>query len=232
MRRFMSEGRLWVPEGGPEEDRVRPHVLWLPHGQPPVLDYFARMRKILAGYPDVITPVVEADLHMTAQKIEYVDSGGRRVDEQRLQEAAPYLQRELGALAPVEIEIGPPRASASAAVADVWPELGLHEFYLHVRVGLLTAGLKLPPTDPFFWGHVSGGYGLQSTDTPELAARSDRLASELGRGLRPGSRVWATIASVWLVLERQDPVANRYTFTRVCEVHLGTGAPASADPLG
>ncbi|MFI6803810.1 hypothetical protein ACIBO6_02130 [Streptomyces luteogriseus] len=220
MRRFLSEKRLWVPEGGPEEDRVRPHVLWLPHDQPQVLAYFARMREILTRYPDVITPVAQSDLHMTAQKVEYLDSNGGRVDEQRLHEAAPHLQHALGDLAPTNIEIGPPRTSASAAVADVWPENGLQEFYLRVRLGLLAAGLTLPPAEPHFWGHMTGGYGLRDTDTPELAARSDRLASELGRGLRPGSRVTATISSVWLVMERQDPQSNTYTFRRIREVPL------------
>ncbi|MGW1006479.1 hypothetical protein [Streptomyces sp. NPDC002520] len=62
MRRFISGTQLWAAEGGPEEDRVRPHVLWLPHDQPEVLPYFARMRKILSRYPDVITPVAEANL--------------------------------------------------------------------------------------------------------------------------------------------------------------------------
>lgn len=62
---------------------------------------------------------------------------------------------------------------------------------------------------------------LLDTDTPGLAARSDRLASELGRGLRPGARVSATVSSLWLVLERQDSVANTYTFHRVHEIHLG-----------
>ncbi|GAB2947150.1 hypothetical protein GCM10023080_002180 [Streptomyces pseudoechinosporeus] len=68
---------------------------------------------------------------------------------------------------------------------------------------------------------MSGGYGLQDTDTPELAARSDRLASELGRGLRPGSRVEATISSVWLGWEKQDPDRNRYTFERLHEIPVG-----------
>lgn len=96
-------------------------------------------------------------------------------------------------------------------MVDAWPETGLPEFYLRVRRGLLAAGLTLPPTARHFWGHISGGYGLQDTDTPELAAQSDRFASELGRGPRPSSSVSATISSVWLVMERQDPrsVASR-----------------------
>lgn len=42
--------------GGPDADRIRPHVLWLPHDQPQVLDYFARVREILTPYEDIITP--------------------------------------------------------------------------------------------------------------------------------------------------------------------------------
>ncbi|WP_280886898.1 hypothetical protein [Streptomyces sp. LBL] len=223
----MSERRLWAPEDGPEEDRVRPHVLWLPHGQPQVLEYFARMREILARYPDVIAPVAAGGEHMTVQKIETLDGDGRRVDKQRLHTAAPVLQRELSSMAPIDVEIGPPRASGSAAVADMWPEAGLHECYLRVRAGLLAAGLTLPSAEPFFWGHMSGGYGLTNTDTRVLAGQADRLASELGRGLRPGSRVTATVASLWLVMERQDPVRSRYSFDRVHEIRLGRKESAS-----
>lgn len=225
MRRFLSDQRLWAPQEGPAADRIRPHVLWLPHDQPQVLDYFARVREILAPYEDIITPVAEPDLHMTVQKIEHNDSDGQRIDEERLLRAAPVLQEELAALAPIGMEIGPPRASASAALTDVWPEAELHHLYMGVRSGLGAAGLTLPPPADWFWGHMSGGYGLLDTDTPGLAARSDRLASALGRGLRPGARVSATVSSLWLVLERQDPVANTYTFDRVQEIHLGRTEP-------
>ncbi|MEV0636416.1 hypothetical protein AB0I77_15890 [Streptomyces sp. NPDC050619] len=221
MRRFLTEKRLWAAADAPDEERIRPHVLWLPHDQPQVIEYFTRVRDILDRYPDVITPVAEPDLHMTAQKINPLDGNGRRVDEQRLHDAAPALQYELSGLAPIDIEIGPPRASASAAVTDVWPEPGLHECYLRVRTGLLAAGLTLPPEETYHWGHMSAGYGLTDTDTPELAKRSDHLASELGRGLRPGSRVSATVSSLWLVLEKQHPDANTYTFRRIREIHLG-----------
>lgn len=56
MRRFLSDQRLWAPQEGPDADRIRPHVLWLPHDQPQVLDYFARVREILTPYEDIITP--------------------------------------------------------------------------------------------------------------------------------------------------------------------------------
>ncbi|MFJ9712142.1 hypothetical protein [Streptomyces sp. NPDC101234] len=81
--------------------------------------------------------------------------------------------------------------------------------------------MEVPSVADLLWGHVSGGYGLTDTDTPEPAARSDRLASDLGRGLRPGNRASATLSSLWFVLETQDPVANRYSFRRVHEVCLG-----------
>ncbi|WP_343243822.1 2'-5' RNA ligase family protein [Streptomyces sp. SID13726] len=225
MRRFLSQQRLWTTTGGPDEDRVKPHVLWLPYGQPQVLDYFARVRDVLAPYRDIITPVAEPDLHMTVQKVDSCDRDGRRVDTARLLRAAPAVQEALATVAPVRIELGPPRASGSAALTDVWPEDELHQLYLAVRAGLDSAGLALPGPADWFWGHMTGGYGLQDTDTPELAARSDRLASELGRALRPGARVAATVSSLWLVLERQDPDANRYTFDRVQEIHLGRTAP-------
>ncbi|MFJ6898235.1 hypothetical protein [Streptomyces hokutonensis] len=221
MRRFMNEQRLWVPEGSPEEGRVRPHVLWLPHDQPDVLAYLARVRQILTPYADIITPVAEHDAHMTIEKLEPHDDDGQRVDTARLLRAAPIIQQRLAGRAPFGIGIGPPRSSASAAVMDVWPETALHEFYLSVRAGCSDAGLTMAPAAAWFWGHVSGGYGLVDTNTPEMAGRSDRLASELGRGLRPGSRVSATVSSLWLVLERQDPESNTYTFRRVCEIGLG-----------
>jgi len=225
MRRFLSDQRLWTATDGPDEDRIKPHVLWLPHDQPHVLAYFARLRETLGPYQDFITPVAEPDLHMTVQKIESRDDDGRRIDAERLLRAAPAVQKALAAVAPIRIEIGPPRASASAALTDVWPEDELHQLYLGVRAGLGAAGLSLPMPANWFWGHMTGGYGLKDTDTPDLAARSDRLASELGRALRPGARVAATVSSLWLVLERQDPAANTYSFDRVQEIHLGRTEP-------
>lgn len=103
----------------------------------------------------------------------------------------------------------------------MWPEDELHQLYLGVRTGLDAAGLSLPKPAAWFWGHMTGGYGLRDTDTPELAARSDQLASHIGRALRPGARVAATVSSLWLVMEKQDPVANIYTFSRVEEIHFG-----------
>ncbi len=62
---------------------------------------------------------------------------------------------------------------------------------------------------------------VQNTDTPELAARSDLLASALGRSIRPGIRTSGEIFSVWLVWERQHPEPlPRYTFDRIHEIHL------------
>ncbi|MFE9597140.1 hypothetical protein [Streptomyces hokutonensis] len=224
----MSEQRQWAPDGGPEEGRVRPHVLWLPHDQPDVLAYLARIREILTSYVDIVTPVAERDAHMTIEKLAPHDGDGQRVDTARLLRAAPIIQQRLAGLAPFGIEIGPPRSSASAAVMDVWPETELHQLYLCLRAGCSDAGLTTADSAEWFWGHISGGYGLVDTNTPELAERSDRLASELGRGLRPGSRVSATISSLWLVLERQDPASNTYTFRRVREIGLGRTERAAA----
>ncbi|WP_371792927.1 hypothetical protein OG285_31825 [Streptomyces sp. NBC_01471] len=55
---------------------------------------------------------------------------------------------------------------------------------------------------------------MQDTDTPELAARSDRFASAIGRSIRPGLRTTARVDTVWLVWERQRPDLNTYTFSR------------------
>ncbi|MEU6379557.1 hypothetical protein [Streptomyces sp. NPDC046909] len=114
MRRFLNPERLWTAADGPDEDRIKPHVLWLPHDQLQVLAYFARLREVLAPYQDFITPVAEPDLHMTIQKIDPRDGDGRRLDAERLLHAAPVLQKALSRVAPISIEIGPPRASASA----------------------------------------------------------------------------------------------------------------------
>jgi hypothetical protein len=225
MRKWMSPERLWGREGGPEEDWVRPHVLWLPQNQPQVLAYFARVREIVTRYPDVIAPVADEDLHMTIQAINHT-AAGVRVDDAQLAVAAAAVQRELADLEPFDIEIGPARSSGSAGIVEIWPETGPAELYRRVRAGLLAAGLSLPPAQEHFWCHMSCGYGVQDTDTPELAARSDELASQLGRGIRPGIRTQATVSSVWLVWERQVPERNTYTFTRVHELHLGESAPA------
>ncbi|ONK13191.1 hypothetical protein [Streptomyces sp. MP131-18] len=189
MRKFMNPGRLWGREGGPAEDWVRPHVLWLPQGDPQVLDYFGRVREIVSRYPDVITPITDDDLHMTIQSVNQLNATGARVDEEQMATAAAALRSELAGMEPFDIEIGPARASGSAGIVEIWPETGPAELYRRVRTGLTDAGMSLPPEQRDFWCHMSCGYGFQDTDTPELAARSDKLAPNSaeasGRGSAP-----------------------------------------------
>ncbi|MEU4113352.1 2'-5' RNA ligase family protein [Kitasatospora sp. NPDC028055] len=221
MRLFMTDSRCWGQPGGPDEDWVRPHVLWLPQDQPQVLAYFQRLREITSQYPDVIAPVADDDLHMTVQSIRPTTADGTRVDGGLLAKAADAVQHELADLEPFSVEIGPARSGGSAALVEIWPEGGPDALYRRVRAGLTTAGLELPPAEDSFWCHITAGYGVQDTDTPELARRSDRLASDLGRAIRPGIRTGATVASVWLVWERQHPEEARYSFERVHQLHLG-----------
>jgi hypothetical protein len=221
MRKWLGPERLWGHEDGPDEDWVKPHVLWLPQQDPQVLAYFARVREIVARYPEVITAIADEDLHMTIQSVDQLNSVGVRVDDEQLAVAAAAVQQELAGMAPFDIEIGPARASGSAGIVEIWPETGPAELYRRVRTGLLATGLSLPAAQEHFWCHMSCGYGLQDTDTPELAARSDAFASEVGRGIRPGIRTSATVSSVWLVWQRQWPRRNTYTFQPVHELHLG-----------
>ncbi|MEU0215570.1 2'-5' RNA ligase family protein [Streptomyces sp. NPDC006265] len=223
MRRFMGPNRLWGSEAGPEEDWVKPHVLWLPQDDPQVLDYFGRLREIVARFPDVITPIADEDLHMTIQSVRQLNTSGVRVDDAQLAAAAVAVQRQLDDVDPFEIQIGPARASGSAGIVEIWPEDGLAGLNRRVREGLLAAGMVLPKAEKHYWCHMSCGYGAQDSDTPELAARSDQFASEIGKSIRPGIRTSATISTLWLVWERQEPDRNTYTFTRVHELHLGGG---------
>lgn len=221
MRKFMSPARLWGTPNGPDADWVKPHVLWLPQNDPGVLDYFQRLREVVADYPDILTPVADEDLHMTIQSIKSRNALGERVDDAQLAKAAQRIQDELRGLDPFDIELGPPRAAGAAAVVDALPGEPLHELNRRVRAGALAAELVLPEAEHFFWGHMSVGYGTQNTDGPELAARSDQFASAIGRRTRPGSRTTATLSSVWLVWERQDVARNIYTFKAVHDLKLG-----------
>jgi hypothetical protein len=221
----MGPNRLWGSADGPDEDWVKPHVLWLPQGQPQVMAYFRRLREIVERYPDVIAPIADEDLHLTVQSVKQHNEDGVRVDGEHLARAAAAVQRELEGLEPFDIEIGPARASGSAGIVEIWPETGPAELNRRVRAGLLNTGLVLPPQEEHFWPHMSCGYGNQSTDTPELAARSDEFASAIGKGIRPGIRCRATVSSVWLVWERQDVPRNTYTFKRAHELYL-RGTPS------
>ncbi|MFE9424237.1 2'-5' RNA ligase family protein [Kitasatospora sp. NPDC006697] len=221
MRKFMGPKRLWGSEGGPDEDWVKPHVLWLPQDDPQVIEYFGRLREVVARFPDVITPIADENLHMTIQSIRPLTTAGVRVDSEQLAAAAAAVQAELDGLAPFDIQIGPARASGSAGIVEIWPEDGPAELNRRVRTGLLAAGLDLPPAEKHFWSHMSCGYGDQDSDTPELAARSDQFASEIGKSIRPAIRTSATVSSVWLVWERQRPDLNTYTFERVHQLRLG-----------
>ncbi|MFI6281639.1 2'-5' RNA ligase family protein [Streptomyces sp. NPDC050988] len=224
MRNFMGPKRLWGREAGPEEDWIKPHVLWLPQRDRQVMDYFGRLREVVEQYPDVITPIADEDVHMTVQKVEPFTSDGVRVDSELLDRAAVAVQRELNALEAFEIEIGPARASGSAGIVEIWPETGPAALNRAVRAGLICAGLSLPPEEEHFWPHMSCGYGTQDSSTPELAARSDQFASAIGKTIRPAVRTRATVSSVWLVWERQDAQRNTYTFTRAHELHLSEAA--------
>ena len=164
MRRFMGPKRLWGREGGPDEDWVRPHVLWLPQSYPQVMAYFGRLREIVERYPDVIAPIADEDLHMTVQKIEPITGDGTRVNDELLARAAVTVQRELAFLEPFDIEIGPARASGSAGIVEIWPETGPAALNRAVRAGLLAAGLDLPPEEEHFWPHMSCGYGKPRHD--------------------------------------------------------------------
>lgn len=223
MRRFMGPKRLWGSEDGPAEDWVKPHALWLPQDDPQVLDYFGQLREVVARFPDVITPVADEDLHMTIQSVRQVNTAGMRVDDEQLAAAAVAVQSRLDDVAPFEIQIGPARASGSAGIVEIWPEEGLADLNRYVREGLLAAGLVLPPPEEHFWCHMSCGYGARDSDTPELAARSDQFASEIGKSIRPGIRTSATVSALWLVWERQDPDRNTYSFERKHRLDLRRG---------
>lgn len=227
MRRFMGPKRLWGSAGGPDEDWVKPHVLWLPQREPQVMAYFRQLREIVGRYPDVIAPIADDDLHLTVQSIEHHNEDGVRVAGEHLARAAAAVQRELDGLEPFDIEIGPARAGGSAGIVEIWPEAGPAVLNRHVRAGLLSTGLVLPPEEKHFWPHMSCGYGVEDTTTAEAAVRSDMFASAIGRAIRPATRTRATVSCVWLVWERQVPERNTYTFERVHELHLGKGRAPS-----
>ncbi|MFD3662829.1 hypothetical protein ACFWVF_19900 [Streptomyces sp. NPDC058659] len=220
MRQFMGPNRLWGSEDGPDEDWIKPHVLWLPQDQPQVMAYFSRLREIAARFPDVITPIADEDLHMTIQSVRQRNTEGARMDGEQMALAAVLVQQELNGMEPFDLEIGPARASGSAGIVEIWPESGPAELNRRVRAGLEKAGMVLPPPEEYFWPHMSCGYGVQDSDSPELAARSDRFASEIGRSIRPGMRTIARVDKVWLVWERQQPDRNTYTFSREHALHL------------
>jgi len=220
MRRFMGPKRLWGTEDGPDEDWIKPHVLWLPQEDPQVLDYFRRLREVVARFPDVIAPIADEDLHMTIQSVRQVNTAGVRVDGEQLAVAAEEVQSRLDDVDPFEIQIGPARASGSAGIVEIWPEDGLADLNRRVREGLLAAGMVLPPAEEHFWCHMSCGYGARDSDTVELAARSDQFASEIGKSIRPGVRTSATVSDLWLVWERQEPDRNTYSFERRHRLHL------------
>ncbi|MDX3224491.1 2'-5' RNA ligase family protein [Streptomyces sp. ME19-01-6] len=221
MKRFLTPARLWGTPGGPDEDWIRPHVLWLPQHLPQVLAYFHQLRQIVDAYPDVVTPVADENLHCTIQSIKNQAADGQSSSPEHLKTASRAIQHHLADLEPFDIEIGPASLSGSAATAAIWPEDGPAELNKRVRTGLLEAGLVLPPPEEHFWPHISVGYGNQDCHTPRLATRADELASALVTGIRPGIRTTANIRSVWLVWERQDVPNNTYTFTPVHELHLG-----------
>ncbi|NGO67082.1 2'-5' RNA ligase family protein [Streptomyces boncukensis] len=221
MRAFMKPSRLWAHPSSPDTEWIRPHVLWLPQQQPDVMRYFDRLRTALHDYTDLLALIAPGDLHMTIQAIRSRTSDGKRADGEQLADAADAIRDELRGLAPIRADIGPPRLDRSAAVVDIAPADVLHELHCRVRAGTLTAGLDIPPAGDPFWPHMTIGYGLRDTDTPQLAARSDACASHISRALLPDTRVSAEISTVWLVWERQHVTPPTYTFQHLHEIPLG-----------
>ncbi|MFI0776243.1 hypothetical protein [Streptomyces sp. NPDC021212] len=181
--------------------------------------YFGQLREVVDRFPDVIAPIDDDDLHMTIQSVRQFNTEGARVDDTQLALAARLVQQELEGMAPFDIEIGPARAAGSAGVVDIWPQAGPAELNRRVRAGLEAAGMVLPPAEDHFWCHISCGYGLHDTDSPELAARSDQFASEIGTSIRP-ARTQAQVNTVWLVWEQQHPQRNTYSFECMHALHL------------
>ncbi|MFE9407347.1 hypothetical protein ACFYN0_00880 [Streptomyces sp. NPDC006704] len=219
----MNPQRLWGSEDGPDADWIRPHVLWLPHNQPHVLAYLREVANVLAPYTEIVAPVAEPDLHWTIQAAYARGADGRYADRAVLDLAAQRLQDQVKDLAPFEVYLGPPAVSRSAVITRLVP---VHEgtgpdpatvLNHRVRDSLEAAGLTMPARAAAHWGHVTAGYGLVNTDTPELVARSDDLASALTHNAR--RHIAVTVSSVWLVQERQHP-EGRYTFERVKELPL------------
>lgn len=223
MRRFLSSSRLWGTECGPVQEWFRPHVLWLPYGQPDVLEFFRRYREeVLAPYADIVTPVAEPDLHWTIQAAYPRTSDAEWVGEKVMERAARAVRRQLANLAPFAVHLGPASIMRSAATVAIWPEDQATALTQRVRAGLSEAGMVLPPPEHNVWPHMSLCYGARDCRTPELAARSDELASALVRQLRLRCR--AEVRSVFLVWEQQDPIRTAYSFEPVHELVLGQGA--------
>jgi hypothetical protein len=219
----MNPQRVWGSEGGPDADWIRPHVLWLPHDQPQVLAYLREAADVLAPYTEIVTPVAEPDLHWTIQAAYARGIDGRYADRAVLDLAVQHLQDQVKDLAPFEVYLGPSAVSRSAVITRLVP---VHEsaspdpatvLNHRVRDGLEAAGLTMPARAETHWGHVTAGYGLVNTDTPELAARSDDLASALIHNAR--QHITVTVSSVWLVQERQHP-EGWYSFERLRELCL------------
>ncbi|MFF4859922.1 hypothetical protein ACFY2N_34145 [Streptomyces rubiginosohelvolus] len=99
MRKFMGAKRLWGSVDGPDEDWVKPHVLWLPQGEPQVMEYFRRLRVTVERYPDVITPIADGDLHLTVQSVNQHDEEGVRLDGEQLARATTPCPRAARAVA-------------------------------------------------------------------------------------------------------------------------------------
>jgi hypothetical protein len=227
VRKFMNPERLWGSKGGPDADWIRPHVLWLPHDQPQVLAYLREVADVLAPYAEIVAPVAEPDLHWTVQAAYSRGADGCYADRAVLDLAAKHIQNQVKDLAPFEVYLGPSAVSRSAVITRL---AAVHEgagpdpatvLNHRVRDGLAAAGLTMPARAEAHWGHVTAGYGLVNTDTPELAARSDDLASALLHNAR--RHITVTVSSVWLVQERQHP-EGRYTFERIKELCLA-GSP-------
>jgi hypothetical protein len=181
--------------------------------------YLRAQREVLDRYPEVVAPVADEDLHVTVQSARQHLADGRRADAQAMRHAADELRSQLVGFDPFPVTLGQARASGSAVVIDLWPEGQATALNQRVRTALEAAGMLLPPATTPLWLHLTAGYGRADTDTPELAARSDRLASEIGRTVR--ARPAALVDRVALVWERQHPEAARYTFDTVAEVKLG-----------
>ncbi|NDU76045.1 2'-5' RNA ligase family protein [Actinomadura sp. DSM 109109] len=199
----MADHWWWLPGMRPGRRMLLWHLL--PHGQAEVIDLVRRCQDGLAGV-DGLDLVPAEWLHMTTQIVGFEDEipGGR------VEALVAGAGRRMGALAPIEVELGRPWVHSEGVALGVRPEGALDPVRQAMREAAdETVGVHPLDGGPGWTPHISAAYSNAGGPAAPIVEALDPCPAPVS--LR--------VAAAHLVAQVRD--GHLYRWEPVAEVALG-----------
>lgn len=199
----MSDHWWWLPGMRPGRRMLLWHIL--PDAQPRVLDLVRRYQDMLAGV-DGLDLIPAEWVHMTTQIVGFEDE----IPREQVEALVAGVGRRLGALAPVEAEVGRLWVHSEGVALGIRPERGLDPVREAMRQAAAeTVGVHPLDGEPGWTPHVSVAYS--NADGP-AAPIVDALHAQ-------PEPVPLRVGSAHLVAQVRD--GHLYRWEPLAEVALG-----------